>query len=100
MDRAMFHRWGISPREFTAAIGEHASDEEVLLWLSERVTADRLEAANTWLLRQDAALDRHDAEEGVPGAVAPSWPPREIIRGVVVAALVVLAALLARHWQR
>jgi hypothetical protein len=44
-------------------------------------------------------LNRHDAEEGVPGAVAPTLPPREIIRGVVVAAIVLLAAWLVRHWQ-
>jgi hypothetical protein len=99
MDRAMFQRWGISPREFTAAIGEHANDDQVLGWLSGRVTADRMQAANTWLLRQNAALDRHDAEEGVPGAVAPAWPPREMRLGIGVAALVVLASLLARHWQ-
>jgi uncharacterized protein DUF5069 len=99
MDRAMFHRWGIAPREFTTVIGEDASDEQIIEWLSNRVTPDRIQVANAWLVRQDDALNRHDAEEGVPGAIAPTLPPREIIRGVVVATLIVLAALLARHLQ-
>ena len=99
MDRAMFHRWGIAPHEFTTVIGENASDDQIIEWLSKRVTPDRIQAANAWLLRQDDALNRHDAEEGVPGAVAPTLPPREIIRGVVVAAIVLLVAWLARHWQ-
>lgn len=99
MDRAMFQRWGVSLREFTTAIGEHADDAQMLSWLSERVTADHKRAANEWLLRQDDALNRHDAEEGVPGAVAPFGPPREVLRGIGVAALVILAALLARYWH-
>ena len=95
----MFQRWGVTPREFTTAIGEHASDDRILEWLSERVASDREQAANAWLLRQDDALNRHDAEEGVPGAVAPTLPPRGIIRGVVVATIVLVAAWVARHWQ-
>lgn len=95
----MFQRWGISPREFTAAIGEHGTDEAILSWLSERVTPDRTQAANAWLARQRAALDRHDAEEGVPGAIAPFWPPRGIMLGIGVATLVLLGSWLARHWQ-
>jgi hypothetical protein len=99
MDRAMFRYWGVSPSEFTTAVAEHASDDEILLWLSERVTPDRRQAANAWLLRQDDALNRHDAEEGVPGAIAPKWPRRDIVLGLIVAALTILAAWLARHWQ-
>jgi len=94
MDRAMMQRWGVSPTEFTAAVDEQQSDDQILAWLSERVTPDRKQAANEWLLTQKGALDRHDAEEGVPGAVAP--PRKEIILGVSVAALMVLAAWLAR----
>ena len=99
MDRAMFQRWGVSPREFSAAIGEHADDPQMLSWLSARVTPDRVRAANEWLLRQDDALNRHDAEEGVPGAVAPFWPPRQVMSGIGVATLMIVASLLARYWH-
>ncbi len=92
MDRAMMQRWGISPGDFTAAIGEHSSDDQILAWMSQRVTPERKQSANEWLLTQKSALDRHDAEEGVPGAVAP--PRKEIILGV--GALMLLAAWLAR----
>jgi uncharacterized protein DUF5069 len=95
MDRAMMQRWGISPNEFTTAISEHSTDDQILGWLSGRVTPDRIQAANVWLLRQKDALDRHDAEEGVPGAVAPKFN-REIIVGLVVAALTLLVALLIK----
>jgi hypothetical protein len=95
MDRAVMNRWGISPREFTVAISERPTDDQILAWLSERVTHDQTRAANGWVLRQQSALDRHDAEEGVPGAVAPRLP-REITLGLAVAALTLLAALLTR----
>jgi len=96
MDRAMMQRWGISPSEFTTAVGEHSSDDQILAWLSERVTPDHVQAANEWLLRQTGSLDRHDAEEGVPGAVAPAWPRQEILLGVVVAALALFVAWVTR----
>ncbi|HXM18436.1 MAG TPA: DUF5069 domain-containing protein [Candidatus Tumulicola sp.] len=96
MDRAMMQRWGISPREFTTAVGQHSSDDEILAWASERATPERIQTANSWLLRQGVALDRHDAEEGVPGAVAPATPRQEIILGLAVAALTLLVAWLAR----
>lgn len=96
MDRAMMGRWGISPPEFTSAVSEHTSDDEILAWLSERVTPERIQTANSWLLQQGDALDRHDAEEGVPGAVAPAMPRREIILGLAVAALALLVAWFAR----
>jgi hypothetical protein len=95
MDRAVMHRWGISPHEFTVAISKCATDEQILAWLAERVTQDRILAANGWLLRQQSALDRHDAEEGVPGAVAPRLP-REVTLGLIVAALTLIAAWLTR----
>jgi hypothetical protein len=94
MDRAMMQRWGISPGDFTSAIGEHSSDDQILAWMSERVTPEHKQSANEWLLTQKSSLDRHDAEEGVPGAVAP--PRKEIILGVGVGALMVLAAWLSR----
>jgi hypothetical protein len=95
MDRAMMQRWGISPNEFTTAIGEHSTDDQILAWLSGRVTPDRLKAANVWLLRQKDALDRHDAEEGVPGALAPKVN-REVVLGIAVAALALLVAVVIR----
>lgn len=96
MDRTMLRLWGVDPREFTAAVAANITDEEVLEWLSQRVTTDRMQTANAWLQRQKWALDRHDAEEGVPGAAAPTSPPPEIIRGIVVAALVLFVAWLSR----
>jgi hypothetical protein len=95
MDRAVMHRWGISPSDFTAAISERPTDDQILAWLSERVTPDLMRTANTWLLRQTDSLDRQDAEEGVPGAVAPKLP-RQVILGIAVAALMLAAAWLAR----
>lgn len=92
MDRAVMQRWGISPPEFTAAIRENATDEQILAWLSARVPADRMRDANEWVLRQKDALDRHDAEEGVPGAVAPTsqW------QYVIIALIIVVAAIIIR----
>ena len=94
MDRAMMQHWGVSPSAFTAAVGEHPSDDQILAWMSERVTPDQKRTANEWLSHEGAALDRHDAEEGVPGVVA--RPRQEIILGVGIAAIMVLAAWLAR----
>jgi len=95
MDNAVLRCWGISAREFTTAIGAHPSDDQILAWVSGRVTADRKQAANEWVLRQKFALDRQDAEEGVAGAVAPKTP-REVWIGLVVAALTLLIAWLIR----
>jgi hypothetical protein len=66
MDRGVFERWGITPDEFTAAIRRHPTDDGILGWLRGRVTDDRREAANRWLVDKKAGnLDRQDAEEGV-----------------------------------
>lgn len=92
----MMRHWGVSPQDFTAAIAAHSTDDQILGWLSERVSADRMNVANAWLLRQTDSLDRHDAEERVPGAVAPRWPSRDLIRGLVVAAIILLASWIAR----
>ena len=95
MDRAVMQRWGITPAEFTTAIGQHASDDQILAWVSGRVTPDRIQAANAWLLGQKTSLDRQDAEEGVPGATAPRLPS-EVILGFAIAALAIAAAWLLR----
>src|ERR1700687_3638456 len=57
MDRAVMQRWGISPKQFTTAIGEYQTDDQILGWLSEQVTPDRTKSANAWVLAQKDALD-------------------------------------------
>jgi Domain of unknown function (DUF5069) len=87
MDRAMMRRWGITPREFTAAVSECRSDDQILAWLSLRVAPDQMQAANAWMLRQTSALDRQDADEGVPGAVAPRLPWQALLLYLATAVL-------------
>ena len=93
MDRAVMRRWGIRPDEFTTAVGTYTTDDQILGWLSQRVSPQDVSEANEWALRQTYALDRQDAEEGVPGAVAAKLP-REIMVGMIVAAVVLLVSLL------
>jgi hypothetical protein len=96
IDRGMMRQWGIAPQDFTAAVGENSTDDQILAWLSARAGADRMQAANAWLQgNRSANLDRHDFEEGVPGAVAPGTR-KEIIVGIFVAAVVLLAAWIER----
>ena len=69
MDRGVFDRWGITSRMFAAALDSCDSDEEILTWIRARVSAERREDANRWLLdERAAALDRLDAEEGFVAA--------------------------------
>jgi hypothetical protein len=96
MDRAMMWRWGIRPTDFTSAVAECSSDDRILAWVAARVSPEQIQLANSWLLTQENSLDRHDAEEGVPGAVA-SGPRREIILGIFVAAIAILVALISRY---
>jgi hypothetical protein len=66
MDRGVFDRWGITARMFDAALDSCQSDEQLVAWLRARVTPERRDEANRWLLREKSAnLDRQDAEEGV-----------------------------------
>jgi len=70
MDKGVFQRWGITAKEFDAAIRTHASDEALLAWLQSRTTPERIAAANSWLLSEKIEnLDRQDSEEGA-GATA------------------------------
>ena len=55
MDRAMIRHWATSPRDFTTAVGENSTDDQIIAWLSERAGPDRMHAANTWLLSRRAA---------------------------------------------
>ena len=69
MDKGVMERWGITPGQFDAAIGSHATDDEILDWLKSRVDTEHRDAANAWLLTEKSAnLDRQDAEEGVVAA--------------------------------
>jgi Domain of unknown function (DUF5069) len=68
MDRAVMRRWGIDPAQFTAAVSEFQTDDQLAAWVSERVPSDRARAANAWVLRQRLALDVQDLQERVPGA--------------------------------
>ena len=99
IDRGMMKQWGVNPSDFTAAVGENTTDERILAWLSQRAGPDRIQAANAWLTStRSSNLDRHDFEEGVPGAVNPG-PRREIILGIFVAAVALLAAVLERVFR-
>ncbi len=66
MDKGVMERWGITPDEFNAAIGAHASDDALYRWLQTRTTPERIRVANDWLLDEKIAnLDRQDSEESV-----------------------------------
>lgn len=66
MDKGVMERWGITSREFEAALKVHESDDALYEWLCSRTRPDQIEAANWWLLNEKAAsLDRQDSEEGV-----------------------------------
>ncbi|HEV8021106.1 MAG TPA: ATP-binding protein [Candidatus Lustribacter sp.] len=65
MDRGVFDRWGITSRMFDAALDSCDSDDAILSWVRARVTDERRDEANRWLLEERSAnLDRLDAEEG------------------------------------
>ncbi len=69
MDQGMFERWGITAAEFDTFITQHDGDDALLRWAQERVSAQRIEAANEWLVSEKREnLDRQDREELVPGA--------------------------------
>jgi hypothetical protein len=66
MDRGVFDRWGITSKTFDSALDNCETDETILAWLSARVTPERRDAANRWLVEEKHAnLDKQDAEEGV-----------------------------------
>lgn len=69
MDMGVMERWGISARDFDAALARYPDDESLHAWLTERISAERIEAANGWLENDRRNnLDRQDAEEGIVGA--------------------------------
>jgi hypothetical protein len=66
MDRGVMERWGITPQDFDAAIRTQTTDQAISAWLTQRAPADRIRAANEWLLSEkQESMDRQDAEEGV-----------------------------------
>lgn len=66
MDLGVLERWGIPVADFEEALRAHATDDALSAWLQQRVSRERIEAANAWLLDEKRAnLDRQDAEEGV-----------------------------------
>ena len=46
MDKGVMERWGITPAQFDDAIRANANDGELLAWLREHVSQDRIDAAN------------------------------------------------------
>lgn len=69
MDMGVMKRWGISASDFDAALARNPDDESLHAWLAQRVSVERIDAANAWLEddKRDN-LDRQDAEEGVARA--------------------------------
>ncbi len=66
MDRGVFDRWGITARVFDAALDSCTTDAEIAGWLKARVSDERRDDANRWLLEEKSGnMDRQDAEEGV-----------------------------------
>jgi hypothetical protein len=64
MDLGVMERWGITAKEFDAALALNASDEALHAWLRSKVSPERIHAANDWLLAEKTVnLDRQDAEE-------------------------------------
>ncbi len=64
MDQGVFERWGISPADFDRAIRDHRDDEAILAWAQSRVSDDRIERANSWLVKEKLEnLERQDREE-------------------------------------
>lgn len=69
MDLGVMKRWGISASDFNAALARHSDDESLHAWLAQRVSNDRIDAANAWLENDKREnLDRQDAEEGAAQA--------------------------------
>jgi hypothetical protein len=64
MDRGVMERWGVTPKEFDAALALNPTDDALHAWLRSKTTADQIRAANEWLLGEKTEnLDRQDAEE-------------------------------------
>jgi hypothetical protein len=69
MDKGVFERWGITAAQFDEAIVTRRTDDAILAWVKEHVSAQKRDAANAWLEGEKSAnMDRQDREEGVVAA--------------------------------
>lgn len=69
MDKGVFERWGVTPKEFEAALAAHPDDDGLLAWAKATINDAKRQAANTWLLNEKVSnMDRQDSEEGVVAA--------------------------------
>ena len=69
IDRGVFERWGISSAEFDAALDTCTTDDQILAWVSARVSPAQRDAANAYVLvERKHNLDKQDVEEGVVAA--------------------------------
>jgi hypothetical protein len=69
LDKGVFERWGVTPAQFDEALKTIDTDEAILAWVEARVSAEKRDIANTWVLVEKApSLDKQDAEEGVLAA--------------------------------
>jgi hypothetical protein len=69
MDKGVFERWGITAAQFDEAIVTRRTDDAILAWVKEHVSAQQRDAANAWLEGEKSAnMDRQDREEGVVAA--------------------------------
>ena len=69
LDKGVLERWGITPAEFTDAVKTIDTDDAILAWVKGRVSDEKRDIANTWVLVEKApSLDKQDSEEGVLAA--------------------------------
>ena len=69
LDQGVFKHWGITDAEFDEAMRASKDDAALLAWIGSKVSMQRRDAANEWILREKSqSLDRQDREEGASGA--------------------------------
>ena len=69
LDKGVMERWGITPEQFDEALKTIDTDAGILAWAKERVSEQKRDTANTWVLVEKAQnLDKQDSEEGVLAA--------------------------------
>jgi hypothetical protein len=95
MDRGVMRQWGITPREFSAALDTHQSDDSILAWMQERVRPRSMQVANDWVLRHKYNLDWQDWEEGFR-STRPAGFSGGIGLGVIITVLLVVVVWVLR----
>jgi hypothetical protein len=69
MDEGVFQRWGVGAKDFDDALRRSQDDDAILAWIRSKVSDEKRDAANEWLLREKtSSLDRQDGEELASGA--------------------------------